>query len=791
MQLLQNIDLQLNFILKYFKKNFFVNFNLDKNISDFSTFKLSYILNINLDFHNIININYLMHYGENMAKRKETFFERLAKKNAQHETKNSKIQVKKRKGRSIFILGSVLTAAIVIGITIPLAVTGTRNEYIDPISRQQNLYTFNANGKKINFNVGYVEDVNKEQTENNYQAQLKEINKLAIYYLYDQEQKASVEYQKLWNASLKNGETRNTNIQLKTIDELKNQYSNELKDIKNDTIKKYGYDNWQTQFNQLLIDKYNGATNEEEAINNSVFEHIKLDALRRFKLSTNSIDDIVDRVANSDIQNTSDNTVIKKGEKVFSWLKEITNNNLDGNYFKINNKYISFMTESFLPSQKSAKPFIEHYLKNDNPYVISQFTLPGIAKVKNSDNWNVDKELFKRLMFAWPISSNEEKNIVYSYDKIKDNFKPFSEYANLLNSENNTDLPANAKLYNDILQKLSNDDDAIKNNFGTQGLISLSSLFTNDDNALKAFVAIKEILLNNKEQIKEIDLFGMLKNIQNNINSYLKITAPTFESSDTFDKKKEKITKYNEEIQKAFDNADNAKKTGLYDDKFKELITDEFEKTFDIGPNKNENKQLYTFYKLKDSSDTYIVLTKKGVSLINMQDIVKNNTNDNINTIIKMIQNDYVLKNKYSQLSGVNYNAINVINSTLTNDNYINDVMLNSPDFKEYLKKQTNIFNPKYNVANKENPSYTEEEINNLISLNKNAINAVNAEKALNITENISKWMEERAKNEADAYFESKDNQTYFVNNNDNYQKTADYLLNEKLISLLNLFKNR
>lgn len=537
--------------------------------------------------------------------------------------------------------------------------------------------------------------------------------------------------------------------------------------------------------------------------------------MRRFRLTTKSVKDLIDRVANNDIYEIGKDgnpdpskVLFHKGQKVFPWLKEITDSSLDGNYFKVGDEYIGFMTESFDSKQKSAAPFVKHYLQNDDPYLISQFTLPGVAKVKNDDSWSVDKTLFKYLMYSWPIRDNDQNKPIFSYEMVKEYFKPFSSYVSILNQNSTNTLPLNARYYSDVLNKLSNDDNTIKSNFGTSGLTSLTSLFNKTDDNLKAFAILPNIIFGSKE-IPEIDLFKTLKDIQDQIVSDQNITPISFESSDTLDQKKEKITKYNEAIQKAFDKTDEDKNQGLFDKKYKELITNKLAELFDTGPELDEHKQLYTLYKIKDTDTTYVILTAKGITLLDIQSLIKDNAQANdlnlkINEIIKMIQNDFLLQNKYNQLTGVKYNALATINKNLDDNNYVNQIMLTNNDFVEYLKTQNNVYakdasgklitslvDKNQKEESNQIPKYDQDTINRLNNINANIILSKNAQKALDITKDVNSWMLQRAQNGADANFEIKENKVYFTNNNDNYKKTAGSVLNDELQTELKVFQER
>ncbi|OAB48936.1 HinT-interacting membrane complex protein P80 [Mycoplasmopsis gallinarum] len=733
-----------------------------------------------------------------MAKRKETFFERLTRKNAEQAEMGK--APKKRKSWKILVLGSVLTVAAVAGITIPLVINSTKVNYLQPQNGNTVVYSFKSpisEDTKISYTINLIEERNKENNDSNYNSQLNNLTKLATYYLYEQEAKASSEYQRLWNASRKSGEKETTSLRLKTISELETEFRNEIKDLKENTIKKFGYENWESQFNQLLIDNYSGAKTIEEAVSNKVYDSIKSDALRRFKLNTSDVKDLLDRVANVDIfeldengKPNSEKLLVAKGEKVFTWLKPITSENPDGNYIEYNGKYMGLMTESFVTSQKSAKSFIEYYLTNENPYLFTQFTLPGVAKEKNDGKWNLSKENFKYLMYLWPINSNETPS--NSYDMVKNNFKPFSSYIQLLNEESNSNLPTQARVYNDVINKLSVDSDTLKANFGTQGILSLKDLFKDNQTMLKAFATMPEVLFGTT-QIQEIDLFAKLKEIQDSIITDQSIAQPDFTNADTLEKKQKIITDFNEAIKKAFDEADESKEKGLYDSKFQKLVTNKIAELFEIGQEVNGNKQLQGIYKLKGSETTYILLDTTGISLIDINNLA-NVTGDTaeiklknqVNKMIEMIKNDFILSNKFKQLTGVKYNALNVLNKSLTDSSFVLATMLNDQDFTSYLLEQNNPFATDEQNNLIKDAKFTTQVIEDLKSQNNQIIFVNKSQDALNVLKNVETWMKTRADNGADQLFTLKNNIVYFKNNSD---ENANTIMSKVLKTRLDLWK--
>ncbi|WP_027120855.1 HinT-interacting membrane complex protein P80 [Mycoplasmopsis lipofaciens] len=728
-----------------------------------------------------------------MAKKKQGFFERLTNKNAAQENQNQLQKNKKRKSGKIMIFSAVLASAIVTGITIPLVVNSTKSKYIKALPSETVVFSFtdpNDKTKKIEYTIKDLKLQDLQKDRKNLKKQLEQVNRLAKFYLYEKEAKASREYQRLWNASLKPGEKTNETIRLKSIDELKDSYRNNLLDIKKNIQKQFGFSNWETQFNSQLINNYDGAKTIEEAVDYQVFKDIQNAALRRFRLEKNFNKESIGRTANSDIYELNENgepdtSKIKyhKGDLVFPFYVK------DKNYFEFNDNFMPFMSESFIMNDKykSADKFLEHYYKNDNAYIISQFTFPGIVpnkKTNANEQWNVAKDTMKKLMFYWPIDSNdiEAKS---STTMIKDNFKPFDEYVELAINNNSNQLPPKAVTYSTILTKLSSDDADVKNNWGTKGLTSLLKLLS-DTSSIEEGIAIMSDVLHNTNALPEIDLFKTLDDIRTSLG----VAAPDFNGLTTKEEKQAEVSKFNEKIKKMFDDANEENKTGLYSEEFKNKIIKPLSQLFETADGK-----VHSVYKLKDNNDIKVILTTKGIQLLYIKSVDEYNSGDYKKTLMNMLKNDFQLEKKFKNLSGVRYNALKVLDGSLTNNNLVNDIMLHDSDFVEYLLKQTNIYALDKNgemIKDETKNKYTQEIIDSLIAYNKSIILGDKEQQQLNIVTSLDSWMKNKANSNINADFEIKDDIVYFADNKQpvsGVDTPANKIMMQKLKELIKIFK--
>nr|WP_307926636.1 hypothetical protein [Mycoplasmopsis bovis] len=323
----------------------------------------------------------------------------------------------------------------------------------------------------LDLNFGDFKDIYQNHNTSTSEERLKEIDKIILYYLYDQEQKASAEYQKLWNDSKRSDEKDNNSFRLPTLDELKTKFKNELVDIENNMKLQFGTANWQTEFNKHLVQKYNGAKNIDEAVKNKTFEHIKTDALRRFRLT------------NGDSKKDEIERKSKDGKHVFGWWHKDNNEN---KFIELEDKSkLALATDSFVfkDSYKSIDPFIDSYIANEKPRIISEFTIPGIAPAKKNEKWKIDKNIFLRYLFYAKQDTFGLKKVTKGYNVVKEKFNSFDHYIkSVVSKTNGNNIPPDEAIqYSSILNMFSTSKEDIKKNWGTSGLTSISELVTGDN----------------------------------------------------------------------------------------------------------------------------------------------------------------------------------------------------------------------------------------------------------------------------------------------------------------------
>ncbi|BAP01302.1 hypothetical protein MCAL160_0977 [Mycoplasmopsis californica HAZ160_1] len=733
-----------------------------------------------------------------MGKKKETFFERLTKKNAQQQ-ENQNPRVRKTKNWKFWLISSLLVGALSAGITIPLVANTVVKNYIEPIKGDTDLFKYvRPDGSEVQFQMKDLKSSELVKDAKDPKKVLEQAYKHAVFYLYEQEVKASKEYQRLWNASRKDNDKERNDIALKSVDELRKKHRDLIKDVKELMIKQHGYSKWEQAFNDFLIKSFNGAKNIEEAVDFRVYSEIQRDALRRFTLNTTFNINDADRTATSTIYKLDANgqqtneVLFQKGEKVFPFFQQ------DKNFFELQDikQKMTFMTNSYVISTsnpkeyneayKGADSFIKHYLAHNNPVLFSQFSLPGIAPTKKENGkeakWNFNKEAVKKLMFYWPIEKEAKIEAIPSFNKIKDTFKSYEEYNKIAISTPGSTLAKEIVDYSTVLATLSLDDADIKSNWGSAGLTSVSDLFkAGGDNTLKAFAKHKDILIkDSSSSLKEVDLFGELEKIRQNIIKTFNLTD--VKNSLTGKNQAEAQTAigdFNKALKKVFDDASDVKKEGLWSDKFNELVAKPLTQLFET------DGKINTVYKLKDSQDTLIVLSSKGITLLKVNDLnsfAKNNSDNSHEAIIKeMIRNDFLISNKYQAANGKKYNALNQVNKSLSTPENVLNVLLKEQSFKNYLKNQNNIYALDNNGKLAPKTKYNDKDLAEIIEMNNSILNSFEIKSAYDLTKAVDKWMKDRAEGKYDSFFETKENKVYFAHNNDSYKKDAGHIIFEAL----------
>ncbi|MCA8846173.1 HinT-interacting membrane complex protein P80 [Mycoplasmopsis bovis] len=722
-----------------------------------------------------------------MGKKKTPFFERLLQKNAEQENKN-KTTGKSKKSRSwkIATTSTVLVLAVATGITVPLVINSTKKNFIDGYASNTNVASAKIGDHNLDLNFGDFKDIYQNHNTSTSEERLKEIDKIILYYLYDQEQKASAEYQKLWNDSKRSDEKDNNSFRLPTLDELKTKFKNELVDIENNMKLQFGTANWQTEFNKHLVQKYNGAKNIDEAVKNKTFEHIKTDALRRFRLT------------NGDSKKDEIERKSKDGKHVFGWWHKDNNEN---KFIELEDKSkLALATDSFVfkDSYKSIDPFIDSYIANEKPRIISEFTIPGIAPAKKNEKWKIDKNIFLRYLFYAKQDTFGLKKVTKGYNVVKEKFNSFDHYIkSVVSKTNGNNIPPDEAIqYSSILNMFSTSKEDIKKNWGTSGLTSISELVTGDN--FQKFLANNTKLLfgdnytdsnsgSNSQKPKEINLFNEIEKIKVEIDKFVNKNGNGVDSSSSGGSSgngnetvlnNEQAAEYNTKLEKFFTEVNESQNKGLTEKVFEENILKKFAEIFETSG------KIQTVYNVKfdnngsnGARNVKGILSPEGFKLLIFGNEIKKDD------LVKMIKNDFILNSKYKKQLGVRYNALQKLNKQLSRNEYILK-MLQDNVFKKYLKTQNNNFATDQNGKKLENVKYNEQSINDLITSLTVAIQFDKISNFIKLSKAAAAWIETRAKNSYDELFELKDGKAYFKYNKD---KTAASLVLEYLKKEFNL----
>ncbi|VEU75610.1 Uncharacterised protein [Mycoplasmopsis maculosa] len=698
-----------------------------------------------------------------MKKKKESFYERLLKKNADQNSQGQ--SPKKRKSWKAIVISSALIAAIATGITVPIVINTNKKTYDNGLNNNVEIITYEKDGKTIKLDIENYLNFNKKAEKSNDKEMFDEVERQMIFYLYEKEQVASAEFETKWNDSKEASESDVRTYKLPTIAELKDRFTKELNDIQNNLRVQYGNINAETEFNKLIAtEQYGNSKSFDEAVDHLIFEKIKTDALRRFKLSTKDLSKEITR------KNAS-------GEYVFPWWH--SNDSL-AKFIESDGKYLSLATESFVfnDSYKSAVPFIKSFVKNKKPYLISEFVMPGIVPNKVDGKWAFDKEMIKRYMYYSPTSSSLDA-AVSNTELIKTKFKPFSEYVKKVidNPMNNGvyDLSKEAVEYSTIQTLLSQADSNTKNNWGTNGLITIEELFTPDN--LYELLAIYPQLLDSADKngslIKEIDLFAKFDEIRTEIETALGITKPDL-STGTEAEKTKKIIEYNTKIFDYFKDADDTKDTGFTTKLFESKVVEPLSKLFT-----SDDKKVNTVYKITGLDNVRVILTSKGIKMFYFS------TDFTYENILEMIKNDFIISNRYKSVSGAKYNVLNKINTVLSSEEQLK-IMLEDTEFITYLKEKNNPYS-KSETGEKLEAKYTDKDIEELKGITERFSKYSSIAKFITMSQTSDSTLKTKANEGINSDLKTINNVVYFAKNNDNDTKGVTVKLVEFMQKLFNL----
>lgn len=672
-----------------------------------------------------------------MAKKQKSFFEKLAEKNDKHLERTKPKIIKKRNTKAYVILG-LLGVVVATSIAVPVTVNTVKVNYTPALKDTDKVLEFiKPDNSKTPINVkdiiGKLEankNINSENTEKIY--------KEAIFYLYEQEVKASKEFQRLWNESLYPGDTERTDIALKTLDEVRKEQENKIKDLKRQIQAGYGFDNWEKQFNSVITsEQYGNSSTEQEAVDYLIIKSIEKDALRKFTIesSNNSLfksQKDVNRVAMRDIyyvdqnnNNVVDETTGKpkvmfhKGDKVFPQFVEGKNYFVDQN----SNKITLLKSSSFVfDNWNTILDYFKEFNKLNKNFVVSTFTIPGVLENSVTGSFKVDKNQYLQFL----INSLIEDELVPNYTLIQ-KFEKL-EYYLLENDLISNKAKSN---YENYLKLLSIDSSEVKENLGSLGIQNYLTLAKNKDMAY-ALSTMTNIFENKEHKLPSIDLnklfnFKFAEKTEIRIKS-LKDEIQSLKESDSYKNgsREEKIAVKNKIIDKASEiiSIMEGEITSMTDLEFSQKISEIYNNALSLNVN---GKNFYSIvYSIEGMNNAKLIPTSTGLTIFKFDEVT------DYEKLMKLVKYDL---NAVANDKTPYFNSLNVINGELENKNIILKKMLEDKEFNEYLKSNKKLSSTKN--------SFTDEDIQNTIISNEVLINGNKQTEVINIYSKANDWIKE------------------------------------------------
>lgn len=698
-----------------------------------------------------------------MAKKQKSFFEKLAEKNDKHLERTKPKIIKKRNTKAYVILG-LLGVVVATSIAVPVTVNTVKVNYTPALSDSDKVLEFvKPDDSKTPINV---EDIlgKLEANKNTNSENTEKIYKEAIFYLYEQEVKASKEFQRLWNESLYAGDTERTDIALKSLDEVRKEQENKIKDLKRQIQAGYGFDNWEKQFNSVITsEEYGNSTSEQEAVDYLIIKAIEKDALRKFTIesSTNSYfksQNDVNRVAMRDIyyvdennNNVVDETTGKpkimfhKGEKVFPQFIEGKNYFIDKN----SNKITLLKSSSFVTGNWDIiLDYFKEFDKLNKNYVVSTFTIPGVLENSVTGSFKVDKQQYLQFLINSLINDELIPNytLIQKFDKL--------EYYLL---ENNLISNSAKSNYENYLKLLSIDDSEVKNNLGSLGVQNYLTLAKNKDMAY-ALSTMTEIFENKDSKLPSVNLntlfeFKFAEKTELRIEN-LKNEIKELKESEEYKNgsREEKNIIKNKIIDKASEiiSIMEGEITSMSDLEFNQQINELYNKVLSVSIN---NKNFYSIvYSIEGMDNAKLIPTSKGLTIFKFDEVT------DYDHLMKLVKYDL---NAVANDKTPYFNSLNIINSELENKNIVLNKMLEDNNFKEYLKLDKRL--------SSNNTQFTDEDIKNTLVSNNILINGDKQAEVINIYSKVNDWIKELV-NKGSVYNISLVNGKVYID----YDKTSD-----------------
>ncbi|MEA4333772.1 HinT-interacting membrane complex protein P80 [Mycoplasma sp. 1232] len=564
-----------------------------------------------------------------MAKRQKSFFERLVELNDRHDEKKHKTSTNKSK-RSKTLIGifSALTVGVIASITIPLTITTTKVNYIQPVDGEKSAFVVNdAKGNELNsLTVRKLTDLVKSQSQE-VSEEIKNAYREAIFYMYEQEVEASIQYQNIYNSSLQNDEEVNNSIELKSLDEIKRQIKAKFEDLKVNFKKVYGFQNWEKQFfEELKKDEYGNSANETDATNFLLFKQVEEIATRRYQLEYKVVDrTFVNRTATKDIykldkngnkvkgENSEPIKLFSKGDKVFPYLEE------NVNYFAPSadsTKVTLLTTKSFITEFKSPANFISEYFNKNNIIIPTVYKLAGtISKNDVVYPWKISSDDDKVKLFnllKWNVTPTADSFIAESNVASLTKFNKAEEYAFQKENETKEEFVSRVQKYKNFLSSITNSD---VEKLATPGLTSNINLFAKDlDLALG--VNATSIFANEQNNLPEFSLKELIDAIKGALNI---LDQPDLTSATNFDEAARIVKDYDVQIDKKLE--DLKFEPSRFNTINKVIADYMFSKVQDAQT--TNNPLIPYVFKLSDMKDAFMIITDSNVQIVRYSQITE------------------------------------------------------------------------------------------------------------------------------------------------------------------------
>ncbi|MGZ9800866.1 HinT-interacting membrane complex protein P80 [Mycoplasma sp. AC1221] len=669
-----------------------------------------------------------------MAKRKKTFFERLTELNDSYEDKQKLIKTNRRKRNWINfgILGS-LGVIIIAAIAIPLGISVNRIDYVQAQAKNAAAFKFfNTNDKSkitTEMNVGDLENALESNKEAN-DKQIDDIYRQAVFYFYDQEQKAADEYRQIYNASLLPGENPKVASDLKSLAIIRSEKRKAINAEFESTRQSFQPNTYLDAWNKKLQTEYGNSKNIVEAVEYATFKEVETEAKRRFTIETKIISaSALNRKAQRDIPhfdangNKLQDLLYKQGDNVVPYLKEnVTYFRPDANSSSI----ILFTTKSFIQDKIDPSALVAKYFAKNDIHITTSILLPGVANKDLLLPFSFDKDGAKdkliNILRYTSVKTADGSPILKANIDYLNNFVDIPTLYGI--SKSNSDVPSKQQfqfaLDNLTLTK--------SNTLATNGITSFSDLvnldvnqalatqtqgiFEQQANANKTSVVLPQIDLSTIYQLPK----GFNPQLESLIQSDLDKAKTISESKD-----KSKIQEFSELVNNVNTNIKRLIDS-LTSDQFSIYIKDTFNKAFAVNID-DSNKRLAFAYSIKNKPNFYLIPTDKGLMLFSDYKISKDN------------YNNFIKSDLLNLLAGNNTNLH--ITDKLSASISKEDFLLNALSDPKFVATVLNTKNPNSLT----NTDYTQSDITNVESRIKVIDNGIHLSKDLDDISKINQWI--------------------------------------------------